>query len=124
AATVLSQRAMGLQERLVAACDEWSGRFVGLVGADAADLMCASTSLAGEILREYEAKFEQALAAAIGESAVAARCQSAGVCAGEAAHLLHATAQGLKRTSTTRPEFVKGMTVAVRLFCAPLARKD
>jgi TetR/AcrR family transcriptional regulator, regulator of autoinduction and epiphytic fitness len=124
AVAVLAQRGTGLQERLVAACDEWAGRFVGMVGTDASDLMCASTSLAGETLIEYEARFEQALASAIGESAMAARCQSAGVCAAEAAHLLHATAQGLKRTSATRQEFVKGMTVAVRLFCAPHGRKD
>src|ERR1700693_764032 len=46
----LSKDRAPLETRLVAACDEWAGRYVGFSGADAADLMCASTSLAGSTL--------------------------------------------------------------------------
>jgi AcrR family transcriptional regulator len=120
---VLSQGEKTLQERLVAACDEWSGRFIGLLGADATDLMCASTTLAGSTLKEYEARFESALAGVISDSPMAGRCRSVGVCAAEAARLLHATAQGLKRSCMSRQEFVKGMTVAARLFCTSSERR-
>src|SRR6202035_6506 len=50
AIAALSRREDSLELRLIAACDAWAGRFVGSLGSDAADLMCASTSLAGETL--------------------------------------------------------------------------
>ena len=50
AVAALSRRQDSLELRLIAACDAWSGRFVGSLGSDAADLMCASTSLAGATL--------------------------------------------------------------------------
>jgi AcrR family transcriptional regulator len=118
AISVLSRSENTLEQRLVAACDEWSGRFIGMLGADATDLMCASTTLAGSTLKDYEARFEAALASVISDSPMASRCRDVGVCSAEAARLLHATAQGLKRSSATREDFLKGMTVAARLFCA------
>lgn len=118
AIAVLSRTEPALEERLVAACNEWSGRFVGSLSDDAADLMCAGTSLAGEILTSYEARFEQALASAIAASPLVRRCRRLGVCHTEVARALHATARGLKHSSKSRQEFVKGMSVAVRMFCA------
>jgi AcrR family transcriptional regulator len=118
AIAVLSRNEPPLEERLVAACNEWSGRFVGSLSDDAADLMCAGTSLAGEILTSYEARFEQALASAIAASPLVRRCRRLGVCHTEVARALHATARGLKHSSKSRQEFVKGMSVAVRMFCA------
>ena len=38
----------------------------------------------------------------------------------DVARALHATARGLKFSSDTRQDFVKGMTAAARMFCAPL----
>src|SRR3984957_4136623 len=61
AVAALSCRPDSLEQRLIAACDAWSGRFVGSLGADAAVLMCASPSLAGATLTHYEPEFEQAL---------------------------------------------------------------
>jgi AcrR family transcriptional regulator len=116
----LSHGENSLELRLVAACDAWSGRFVGSLGADAADLMCASTSLAGATLAHYEDKFENALTRAIAESALQRYCAASGMGAPDLAHVLHATARGLKQRSSSRDEFVKGMTVAARMFCAPL----
>jgi AcrR family transcriptional regulator len=116
----LSKEQSPLEARLISACDEWAGRFVGFAGADAADLMCASTTLAGSTLAIYEARFEAALAAAVASSPLAAYCSAAGLAPEDAARALHATARGLKYTSKTRQEFLLGMTAAARMFCAPL----
>jgi AcrR family transcriptional regulator len=116
----LSRQEDSLERRLVAACDAWSGRFVGSLNADAADLMCASTSLAGAALAHYEARFEAAVAQAITESPLRLFCATAGLCPADLASALHATARGLKQSSASREEFLKGMTVAARMFCAPL----
>jgi AcrR family transcriptional regulator len=113
-----------LEHRLIAACDAWSGRFVGSLGADAADLMCASTSLAGATLSHYETRFESAVTRAIEESPLRNFCAKAGMSPPDLARALHATARGLKQRSTSREEFVKGMTVAARMFCTPLNQRD
>jgi TetR/AcrR family transcriptional regulator, regulator of autoinduction and epiphytic fitness len=109
-----------LELRLIAACDAWSGRFVGSLGADAADLMCASTSLAGATLAQYESQFESAVSGAIADSALADVCGQIGVRAADLARALHATARGLKHSSASREEFLKGITAAARMFCVPL----
>src|SRR5260221_2127230 len=46
AVAALSRREDSLELRLIAACDAWSGRFIGSLGSDTADLMWASPSLA------------------------------------------------------------------------------
>jgi AcrR family transcriptional regulator len=112
-----------LEIRIIAACNEWSGRFVGSLGADAADLMCASTSLAGATLTEYEGQFEDALANAIRGTPVAERCAAAGLNTADFVRALHATARGLKQSCKTREEFVKGMTAAVRMACPSSAQQ-
>ena len=119
AITALSRAEDSLEARIIAACKEWSGRFVGSLGNDAADLMCASTSLAGGTLAEYEWQFEEALASALGGTAVADRCAAAGLTVADFARALHATARGLKQTCKTQEDFVKGMTAAVRMACLP-----
>ncbi len=90
---VLDRKSNGLEERLVDACDEWAGRFIGTLGTDAADLMCAGTSLAGDTLKAYEVRFEKALADALADSPMAQVCKNAGLCTAEAARALHATAR-------------------------------
>jgi AcrR family transcriptional regulator len=121
AVVALSRAGDPLEMRLIAACDEWAGQFVGTMGADAADLMCASTSLAGDTLAQYEALFEKALAHAIEASPLLNFCTAAGVSPADAAKALHATARGLKQGSHSRQEFVRGITAAARMFCAPLS---
>jgi AcrR family transcriptional regulator len=120
AVIALSSTGDSLEARLIAACDEWAGQFIGTMGADAADLMCASTSLAGDTLAHYEALFEKALTHAIEASPLLVFCTAAGVSPTDAAKALHATARGLKQGSHSRQEFVRGMTAAARMFCAPL----
>ena len=124
AIAALSRTDDSLEARLIAACVEWSGRFVGSFGADASDLMCASTSLAGATLHEYEWQFEEALANAIGASPVADTCAAADLEIADLARALHATSRGLKQSCKTREEFVKGMTAAVRLICRPLNQRN
>jgi len=121
AVAALSNERENLEARLIAACDEWAGRYAGVLGADSADLMCASTSLAGATLSDYETQFEKALAHAVAISPLADFCAAAGFSAGDAARALHATARGLKQSCKSRQEFVTAMTVAVRMFCAPVA---
>lgn len=120
AIAALSRPKDALEARLITACTEWSGRFVGALGADAADLMCASTTLAGATLAEYEWQFEDALASAIAASPLADRCAAAGVNLADFASALHATARGLKQACKTQYDFVKGMTAAVRMMCLPV----
>jgi AcrR family transcriptional regulator len=120
AITALSRPGDGLEARLISACKEWSGRFIGSSGKDAADLMCASASLAGATLNDYERKFEAALASALAASPVADRCAAANLDIRDFARALHATARGLKQTCKTQDEFVKSMTAAVRMTCMPL----
>ena len=93
AITALSRSDLGLEGRVIAACEAWSGRFIGALGADAADLMCASTALAGEALAEYEWQFEQALAAAIAASPMARRCAAANLEIPDLTRALHANRQ-------------------------------
>jgi AcrR family transcriptional regulator len=116
----LSHEHLDLETRLIAACDEWAGRAVGTMGGDAADLMCASTSLAGATLADYHAQFENALARTIGASPLVSFCASSGFTAHDVARALHATARGLKHSCESRQQFLQGITVAARLFCAPL----
>jgi AcrR family transcriptional regulator len=123
AVDALSRQQDSLELRLIAACDAWSGRFVGSLGADAADLMCASTSLAGATLTHYETQFELAVTRAIADSPLRAFCITADLCPADLARALHATARGLKQSSASREEFVKGMTVAARMFCTPLNQR-
>jgi AcrR family transcriptional regulator len=120
AITELSRGENNLETRLIEACKEWSGRFVGSLGADAADLMCASTSLAGATLAEYEWQFEEALARAIGATPMADHCAAAGLTIADFARALHATARGLKQACKTQEDFVRVMTAAVRMACMPL----
>lgn len=117
---VLSDASRNLDDRLIAACDEWAGRFVGSLGVDATDLMCAGMALAGDTLAAYGARFEQGLAAAIAESSLTKRCRHVGVEPGELAKSLHATTRGLKQTSASREEFSKGISASVRMMCASL----
>lgn len=119
AITSLSRNDISLELRLVEACNLWAGRFVGALGADVADLMCASTALAGTTLAEYEWHFEEALATALAASSMLERCAAANVDIADLGRALHAAARGLKQRCKTREEFLNGMTAVVRMACTP-----
>ena len=124
AAAALKDADTPLEARLVAACDAWAGRFIGSLGSDAADLMCASTTLAGDALARYAAQFESLLAGAIAASPLLQAYSAAGLSAAAIARVLHATARGFKHGSSSREEFLHAMTGAARMMCAPLHSQE
>ncbi len=109
-----------LAERLVGAFDATVGRFVGMFGSDAADLAEAGNALVGDMIREHECAFTEAVAKALRGAGLASAYRHAGLNARQLADTLHATARGLKHSCTTRAEFVERMGVAARALCAPL----
>jgi len=120
AQTALAKGNRTLEERLTTACDEWSGRYVDVIGSNAADLIESSVAITGKTLSKYEALFEQALADAIANSGLAAFYASVGLSPMDVAQTLHMAARGLKDSCKSRKIFVSRMAVAVRLLCAPL----
>jgi AcrR family transcriptional regulator len=123
AVAVLGLHEKNLEERLIGACDEWSGRFAGAMGGDAADLMCAGSSLAGDTVRQYAEQFEHALTDAIAASPMKTLCKTVDVQPAEVARALHATARGLKHSASSRQDFRNAISAAVRMFCAPLGQQ-
>lgn len=123
AISALARKDRGLEANLVVACVEWSGKHAGMLGADAADLMCASTSVAGATLAHYQTQFEKALEQAIAVSPLAIFCADVGIAPADVARALHATVHGLKHSSKSRDDFADAMTAAVRMFCMPLNQR-
>jgi AcrR family transcriptional regulator len=109
-----------LETKLVRAHDEWVGKYVGRMGAGAADLAEAASTLMGPIFAEHEAAFVEAITKLVASARLAAAYRAAGLTARQLADTLSATARGLKYGSATREDFVRDMTVAVRAMCAPL----
>ncbi len=110
-----------LPERLVAAYDEWVGRYVGRFGTDAADLMEAAETLTGTLIPEHEKRFTDVVTAALRDAGLAAAYKPAGVTVRQLAENLTNSAGGLKHRCGTREDFREGMAIAVRITCAPLA---
>jgi AcrR family transcriptional regulator len=115
----LRDTSLPLEPKLVRAFDEWVGKYVGMMGGDAADLAEAASALIGPVFEEHENLFAEMLAKALGASRLAAAYKPAGLTARQLADTLSATARGLKH-SASREAFLRGMTVAVRALCAPL----
>jgi AcrR family transcriptional regulator len=116
----LGDGTLSLDRKLVLAFDEWVGRFVGIMGSGASDLVEASKALVGPMVAELDALFVEAVTRAIRASGLMAAYKASGLSARQLADTLYATARGLKYASATREAFVDGMTVAVRAMCAPL----
>jgi AcrR family transcriptional regulator len=114
-----------LADRLVAACDEWAGGYVGRGTPDAQDLAGVSASITGEILATYGARFEEALAVATAESLIMKTYVEAGLTAQVAARTLHMTVQGIKQQSLTHQAFHIDLktAVAVLLASSPRSRR-
>ncbi|WP_437277156.1 TetR/AcrR family transcriptional regulator [Sorangium sp. So ce375] len=122
ATAALSDAERSLEERLVAAFDAWVGRFVGALGADAADLSTATNELVGPLVAEHEGRFVEAVAEALRASGLAAAYEPAGVTGRQLADTLYASARGLKYGAATREAFVEGMAIAARVMCLPERR--
>jgi AcrR family transcriptional regulator len=116
----LADSTLSLERKLILAFDEWVGRFVGMMGAGASDLVEASKALVGPMVAELDSLFVQAVTRTIRASRLMAVYKASGLTARQLADTLYATARGLKYASLTREAFVEGMTIAVRALCAPL----
>ncbi len=120
ATEALSDGSQPLEARLVRAFDECVGRFVGQLGAGAADLAEVSSSLVGPLIADSEEQLVDAVARALRASGLMAAYKRSGLTARQLADTLHATARGLKYSSPSREAFVQRMTLAARAMCAPL----
>jgi len=120
AAAALANTTLPLDQRLVRAFDEWLGRYVGMMGGDASDLMEATARLSGPLLARYEEAFAEAVSKAIRSSQLLGAYKSSGITARQLTDTLLATARGLKHSSKSRREFVDAFTIAAKLVCAPL----
>lgn len=110
-----------LETRLTTACNEWSGRYVGVGNQGAADLIEASTLLTGTLLVEFDQQFEQNLALAIASSPAGAFYGRAGLSSLAVAKNLHATTRGLKHSCESHDAFLEGLRVAVLILIAPIS---
>ena len=120
AVEALTDASLPLEQRLVRAFDEWIGRYIGMMGGDASDLIEATVRLSGPMLSEYEEAFAESVVKAIRFSPLLAAYKPAGVTARQLTDTLLATARGLKHGGKSRAEFVQGLTIAVKVLCAPL----
>ena len=120
AVAALTNASLPLDQQLVRAFDEWFGRYIGIMGGDASDLIEATTRLSGTMLAQYEKVFAEAVTKAIRSSRLLAIYKSSGVTARQLANTLLATARGLKHSCKCRDQFVKGFTTAVKVLCSPL----
>jgi AcrR family transcriptional regulator len=114
----LLDKARPIDERLVAAFDEWLGRYVGIMGADTSELIADTTKLTGSIMSDHRKRFEQAVAKAITDSPLKGAYAATGLTALQLARTLDATARGIKEVSASREEFVERLVIGVRVLCA------
>jgi len=123
AAARLADPKLTLEAKLVAAFDEWVGRYVGMVGPGATDLSEAWDALVGPLTHEHENHFAEAIAKTLRASGLAGAYKASGLTARQLADTLQATARGWKHETPTRAAFVAAITVAVRAMCVPLRAK-
>jgi AcrR family transcriptional regulator len=119
----LGDETQPLDARLLRAFDHWYGRHVGMIGADATDLIEASKTLLGSVVSDYEALFAKAIVTAIRDSHLARAYGFQNLTGEQLARTLHATALGLKHASATRDAFVQDFGIATQLICAPLSKR-
>jgi TetR/AcrR family transcriptional regulator of autoinduction and epiphytic fitness len=123
AAERLQDAHLSLEQKLSGAFDQWTGRYVGMIGADVADLQEASDLLLGPVMAEHEELFLEAVSRLIRNSGLAAAYKPAGITARQLTDTLAAAARGLKHSCRSRAEFAERFAVAVRVLCLPLRER-
>jgi len=98
ALAALGDKEQSIDRRLIAAFDEWLGRYVGMIGASTRELIADAEKLTGSVMAENEKRFDQAVAKAIAGSPLIDAYAPAGLTALQLARTLHATARGLKES--------------------------
>jgi AcrR family transcriptional regulator len=116
----LKDESLPLRERLTRAFDEWTGRYVGSMSANMADLEEASDQLVGRMIPEHDELFVDKVTRVIKSSALPSAYKPSGLTARQLAETLHATARGLKHHCASRADFRKRIEIAVRALCTPL----
>jgi AcrR family transcriptional regulator len=109
-----------LEQRLLAAFDAMIGRYVGMSGASAGDLVETASALLGPILEEHETLFAEAVTKTITTGKLVAAYKGVGLTGRQLADVFGAVARGLKHTCGSQPAFREGMENAIRALCAPL----
>jgi AcrR family transcriptional regulator len=112
--------ARSTEDKLCGMFDEWTGRYVGMVGDNVTDLHEATTLFGGELLAQHEARFLDLVVKVIRGSRLPAAYKPSGLSARDLAESLQATARGLKTLCTTRADFVARFAITVRAMCQPL----
>ena len=120
AVAALNDVSLPLAQRLVRAFDEWYGRYIGIMGGDAADLIEATSRLSGAMLTQYEEIVAEAVTKALRSSRLSAAYKSSGVTARQLTNTLLATARGLKHNCKSRDQFVQAFSIAAKVLCSPL----
>jgi AcrR family transcriptional regulator len=120
ALAALSDPVQALEARLLAACDAWSGRYIGFGSPAASDLVEISGALTGPVLSRYEQQFEAGVARSITSSPLGIFYAGAGISPLLVAKTLHAALRGLKHSCPTHSEFIEGARNAVRVLLAPM----
>jgi TetR/AcrR family transcriptional regulator, regulator of autoinduction and epiphytic fitness len=115
----LHDPALALEQKLGGAFEQWTGRYVGMVGADVTDLHEAIDLHLGPLLAEHEERFLEAVARVIRAAGLPAACRAAGISARQIADTLAAAARGLKHGCRSPGEFAERFAVAVRVACLP-----
>ncbi|TQS43031.1 TetR/AcrR family transcriptional regulator [Cryptosporangium phraense] len=103
---ILADADRPLRDRLIAAFDAWTGRYVGPMAQEIAVLIDTSPELLGPIADDYPKRFLSLLSDAVPD---------------DVARTLRSTAIGIKQEAATRAEFVERMTIAVDLIVTPPA---
>lgn len=107
-----------IEDKLLGAFDEWTGRYIGMIGENPTDLHEATALLGGEVIGAYEERFLDLVTKAIRASSLPAAYKASGVSARQLAEMLNANARGLKHVAKSRKDFVEQFGVAVRVVCA------
>lgn len=115
---VLRQEDLPLEARLLRAFDQWMGKYVGMMGADASDLVQAAECLEGPAVADYEKRFAGNVTRAFEDGVVAAAYALAGIAPAQLTSCLIATARGLKTHCRNRAEFCEEFATALRIMFA------
>jgi len=106
---VLADAARPLRERLLAAFDQWAGRYIGPLSRDVAILIEDNPGLLGSVTQTAPRRFEKLVTDAL--SAESARATAARV-----AQTLISTSIGIKHQVTSRKVYLDRLDVALDLL--------
>ena len=106
-----------LRDRLLAAFDVWTGRYIGPISADLASLVSDNPELLGSEVESFPGRF----AALVEDALVAASLADRETLARDAAATLRSAAIGVKHEATTREEFRLRFVRTVDLVLLALA---